>query len=168
MNIRRATFDDLEVVMHLIDKVVPLMQAVGNHQWDENYPDRAAFTKDITEQQLWVATQGDIIVGVIAITHDQEPAYMQVPGWNINEEAIVAHRLAVDPDHRGKGIAEALLMQCEEVAHNDGIKLLRLDTQELNRPMQNLFLKIGYQLGGEIELDGRLGQRFLAYEKRLL
>ncbi|WP_158824721.1 GNAT family N-acetyltransferase [Mucilaginibacter lacusdianchii] len=167
MNIRLATLEDIEPIMQLIRDVVPLMQATGNQQWDATYPNPDIFSQDIEASQLWVADLDNSIVGVIAITNSQEGEYAQVPGWDITEPAIVAHRLAVSPHHQGKGIAAALLHQCEVVAQVQGVTLLRLDTNTLNRPMQNLFMKIGYHLAGEIALNNRPNQRFLAFEKRL-
>jgi GNAT superfamily N-acetyltransferase len=167
MNIRLAELSDLDAIMLLVKQVLPVMQATGNLQWDETYPNAEAFTTDIQAEQLWVADEDDVIAGVIAITQKQEPEYAQVPNWDINEPAVVAHRLAVSPIMQGKGIAAALLHQCEEVAKEKGISLLRLDTNTVNRPMQNLFLKIGYSLGGEIILNKRPTLKFMAFEKRL-
>jgi len=167
MTIRLATLQDIQPIMELINQVLPIMQATGNMQWDHTYPNPEVFTHDVQNEQLWVADIDGTVAGVIAICQGQEPEYGQVAGWDITEPAIVAHRLAVSPDMQGKGIANALLSQCEVVAVAKQIPLIRLDTNMGNRPMQNLFLKIGYNLGGEIALNKRPGMRFLAFEKRL-
>ncbi len=167
MNIRLATLADIDAVMRLVKQVVPIMQATGNLQWDNNYPNAEIFTADVQAGQLWVADLDGEIAGVIAITLEQEPEYAQVPEWDITEPAVVAHRLAVSPDMQGKGIANSLLQQCEVVARQKDIPLIRLDTNTVNRPMQNLFLKIGYHLGGEIALHKKPGLKFIAFEKRL-
>lgn len=167
MNIRLATLADIDAIMRLVKLVVPIMQATGNLQWDDKYPDTAVFTTDVQTQQLWVADIDGQIAGVIAITIGQEPEYGQVAEWDVNEPAVVAHRLAVSPDMQGKGIANSLLHQCEVVAREKDIPLIRLDTNTVNRPMQNLFLKIGYHLGGEITLHKKPGLKFMAFEKRL-
>jgi ribosomal protein S18 acetylase RimI-like enzyme len=168
MTIRLATLQDIEAIMQLVKLVLPIMQATGNLQWDDTYPNADAFITDVKNEQLWVADFDGEIVGVIAITEQQEPEYAQVPGWDITEPAIVAHRLAVSPTMQGKGIAAALLRQCEVVARQKGISLIRLDTNTVNRPMQNLFLKLGYNLGGEITLLKRPDLRFMAFEMRLM
>ena len=167
MIIRLATPADIDAIMHLVKQVVPIMQATGNLQWDDKYPDGEVFTADVQAGQLWVADVDGKIAGVIAITTEQEPEYGQVPEWDITEAAIVAHRLAVSPDMQGKGIANRLLQQCEVVARQKDIPLIRLDTNTVNRPMQNLFLKIGYHLSGEITLHKKPGLKFMAFEKRL-
>jgi ribosomal protein S18 acetylase RimI-like enzyme len=166
MRIRLAVDEDLPALMRLVQRVVPLMRATGNLQWDENYPDEAVFRRDIDLKQLWIGEIGTEIAGIAAITMDQEPDYAQV-GWDISEPAIVVHRLAVDPPFRGAGAASALMQKAEEVAFERGITVLRVDTNTQNEATQRLFPKLGYLLAGEIGLQFRPGLRFFCYEKRL-
>jgi ribosomal protein S18 acetylase RimI-like enzyme len=164
--IRLATVDDLPALMQLVRQVVPLMRATGNLQWDDTYPNTEVFTRDIELDQLWIAEIDGAIGGVAAITTDQTPEYAEV-GWDLNERAIVVHRLAVDPEFRGQGIAGALMQQAEAVAIDSGISVLRVDTNTHNEATQRLFPKLGYTFAGEIGLGFRPGLRFLCYEKRL-
>ena len=167
MLLRLAQLSDLPALMALVRRVVPLMQAAGNHQWDSEYPHAGTFTRDIELAQLWVAeTNTGTLAGLAAITTDQEPEYAQV-GWDILQPAIVVHRLAVDPAHRGAGIAAALMQQAESVARSRGIPILRVDTNSHNQATQSLFPKLGYTYAGETGFSFRPGLRFLCYEKRL-
>jgi ribosomal protein S18 acetylase RimI-like enzyme len=166
MRLRQATENDLPALMELVRRVVPLMRASGNLQWDENYPNETVFQRDIDLDQLWIAEVDAGIAGVAAITMDQEPDYSQA-GWDIAEPAIVVHRLAVDPAFRGLGAAGALMKKAEEIAVERAITVLRVDTNTQNEATQRLFPKLGYQLAGEINLAFRPGLRFLCYEKRL-
>lgn len=166
MIIRLAVATDIPQIMQLVSKVVPLMRAAGNFQWGDDYPNPEVFSRDITIGQLWVAELEDEVVGVSAITTDQDPEYADA-GWNINDKAIVTHRLAVDPDRQGMGIAKALMVQAEVVAKTGGINILRVDTNSENKATQALFPKLGYQFSGEINLAKRPGLRFFCYEKLL-
>jgi ribosomal protein S18 acetylase RimI-like enzyme len=166
MTIRLAVAADIPKIMHLVSKVVPLMRAIGNFQWGDDYPNPEVFANDITIGQLWVAEMEDKLVGVSAITKDQDPEYVDA-GWDINEKAIVTHRLAVDPDCQGMGIAKALMNQAEEVAKASDISILRVDTNSENMATQALFPKLGYQFSGEISLAKRPGLRFFCYQKLL-
>jgi GNAT superfamily N-acetyltransferase len=166
MTIRLATPSDIPALMNLIRKVVPLMRESGNFQWDDHYPNETVFSQDITQHQLWVADIDGQLAGVAALTEDQEPEYAQV-GFDLDQRAIVPHRLAVNPSFRGQGVAAALLAQAEQLALNRGIAFLRIDTNSENQVTQKLFPKMGYKYAGEITLGFRPGLRFLAYEKRL-
>ena len=170
MQVRQAKSEDVAAVMAVVRRVVPLMRAGGNLQWDDQYPNATVFERDVELAQLWVAQIDDKIdgqiAGVAAITTDQEPEYANV-GWDISEPAIVVHRVAVDPAFRGQGVAAALMLQAETVARSRGIGVLRVDTNTQNAATQKLFPKLGYVLSGETELGFRVGLRFLCYEKRL-
>jgi len=166
MLVRQGEFEDVAAVMALVRRVVPLMRANGNLQWDAHYPDAAVFERDVGQAQLWVADDEGRIAGVAAITTDQEPEYAEV-GWDTTELAVVVHRLAVDPAFQGKGVAMALMLQAEAVARRREIAVLRVDTNTQNEATQRLFPKLGYSLAGEIGLGFRPGLRFRCYEKRL-
>ncbi len=166
MPLRLATPTDLPALTDLLARVVPLMQATGNYQWDDAYPNSVVFQQDIDAGDLWVAEIDGQVAGVAALTTKQEPEYAQV-GWDLNELAIVTHRLAVDPRFQGQGVAIALLNQAEIVAKARGSNILRIDTNTQNQATQRLFPKLGYQFAGEIGLGFREGLRFYCYEKRL-
>jgi ribosomal protein S18 acetylase RimI-like enzyme len=142
------------------------MQAAGNFQWNDTYPNPEVFTEDIALNQLWVAEIDGSVAGVSAITTEQYPEYAEA-GLDINEPAIVTHRLVVGPNYRGKGIAEALLMEAEHEALRRGIPLLRIDTNKENKAAQKLFIKMGYVFAGEIGLAPRPGMRFVCLQKQL-
>lgn len=166
MTIHRATLNDIPGITEVIKEVVPLMNAAGNFQWDATYPNKQVFENDIAANQLWIAKVGDSVAGVAAITTDQDAEYADV-GWDINELAIVTHRLAVSPRFQGMGIAAALLEQAEQEAINRGISLLRIDTNASNQATQKLFPKLGYVFAGEIGLGFRPNLRFYCYEKKI-
>lgn len=166
MHIRRATLTDVPQIMQAVKEVVPLMQAAGNFQWDDKYPNPQAFAADIELNQLWVAdTDGDI-AGAAAITTEQYPEYVQA-GLDVSQTAIVVHRLVVSPRYQGKGIARLLLEEAEAEAKRRDIKFLRIDTNIQNKTAQLLFPKLGYVFAGKISLEFRPGLRFVCFEKKL-
>jgi ribosomal protein S18 acetylase RimI-like enzyme len=166
MNIRLAVTADIPAIMELIKEVVPLMRASGNFQWDDTYPNPGVFGDDIALGQLWVADIDGQIAGVTAITTEQYDEYA-LAGMDITQPAIVTHRLAVNVNFRGRGIAEALLKQAEVVAVKRGISILRVDTNSNNKATRRLFPKMGYEFMGEMPLSFRPNLRFYCYEKVL-
>ena len=164
MRIKLATQNDLPALMALLRRVVPLMLASGNRQWDEGYPNESVFERDIALAQLWIAETEDGIAGVAALTMDQEPEYAQA-NWDMSAKALVVHRLAVDPAFRGAGVASALMRKAEQVAVEQGFVVVRVDTNTENAATQRLFPKLGYRRTGEIGLGTRPGLRFFCYEK---
>ncbi|KQR67260.1 GNAT family N-acetyltransferase [Pedobacter sp. Leaf176] len=166
MIIRLAKLEDVPQIMQLVRKVIPLMHNSGNFQWGNDYPGSEVFIRDISLYQLWLSELDNKITGLAAITTEQDPEYIDV-GWNIEAEAIVTHRLAVDPDCQRMGIANALMSQAELIAKASGIKILRVDTNSENTATNRLFPKLGYQYSGEISFARRPGLRFYCYQKLL-
>ncbi|MBJ6108487.1 GNAT family N-acetyltransferase [Hymenobacter sp. BT523] len=163
---RRATLADVPAILALVRRVVPLMNASGNFQWSADYPNEAVFTADVKQNNLWVAELDGAVVGVAALTQDQDAEYAQAD-WDVTEPALVTHRLAVDPAAQGRGVALALMTEAEKQAAVQGLRVLRVDTNSENAATQRLFPKLGYRFAGEISLAFRPGLRFFCYEKRL-
>lgn len=166
MQIRLAVQEDIAAVIELLRRIVPSMRAAGNLQWDERYPGAAVFEHDVEQKQLWVAEIDGVLAGMIAVTTGQEPDYGHA-GWDVEEAGVMLHRLAVDPEFRGAGVAAALMKKAEEVAVEHGVTAVRTDTSAENKAAQKLFLKLGYVAMGEIGLSFRPGLRVICYEKRL-
>ncbi|SNR50393.1 GNAT family N-acetyltransferase [Hymenobacter mucosus] len=165
--LRLATAADIPAILSIVRRVVPLMQASGNHQWTTDYPNEEVFRRDIAQGHLWVAELDGRVAALGALTHnDQDPEYAQAD-WDATEPALVTHRLAVDPSAQGHGLAAALLQQAEVLAAEQGLRMLRVDTNSENAATQRLFPKLGYRFAGEITLAFRPGLRFFCYEKQL-
>lgn len=166
MRTRLAKRDDLPSLMGIVRRVVPLMRAEGNLQWDDTYPNEEVFLDDIAKARLWVTEIENDVAGVIALTTDPEPDYAQAD-WDTTLPALVVHRLAVNPAFRGAGVAKALMLKAEQVALSQNISIVRTDTNMQNQATQKLFPGLGYRFAGEISLRMRPGLRFLCYEKHL-
>jgi ribosomal protein S18 acetylase RimI-like enzyme len=167
---RLANEDDMDRIMEIITIVVKIMNESGNFQWDDTYPTPEKFRSDISKGNLWVCVEKleNIIVGVCAITNDQDPEYRDC-GWDIDELAIVPHRLAIHPDYRRYGIGRKFLQLAEQIGIERGIKYLRIDTITVNQPMQNLFKQLNYEYKGEITIPCKKpGLRFYCYDKTLI
>ena len=141
------------------------MHAYGNYQWDEVYPTEQDFASDITQGDLFVSEAEGQICGLICI-NQTEPAVYADAGWTLAEKALVLHRMAVDPDMRGRGTGSELLQQAETLALSLGLRYLKTDTYALNEKAQQLFLKHGYHFCGEIQFR-KMEHQFYCYEKVL-
>ncbi len=162
---RKASVEDIDCVVEIVKEVVPLLNAQGNYQWNDTYPLRSDFEKDVQNQELWVAVLNDQIVGFGAITTDQPEEYADC-GLDISKEAVVAHRVAVTPRVRNKGIAAGILSLSDHVAKERNMKILRVDTNAINMPMQRVIEKLGYTYFGEVSFKNKPpSMRFKCYEK---
>ena len=164
---RLATHADLPAIVAIVRAVVPLMNAAGNWQWTSDYPTEDVFRHDIEQQHLWVAELNGHVAAVAALTHNHQDAEYAQADWDVTEPALVTHRLAVAPAAQGQGLAAALLAHAEVLARQQGLRVVRVDTNSENQATQRLFPKLGYRYAGEITLAFRPGLRFFCYEKWL-
>jgi GNAT superfamily N-acetyltransferase len=168
MRARLATEGDVQAVVDIAQKVVPLMQGAGNFQWDDSYPIEEHFFVDVQNSHLWVVTDtADTVVGFGALTTAQPEEYAQ-SGCDISKPSIVPHRMAVDPSAQRSGAGRLLFDKAEELARESGFQFVRVDTNTCNVAMQRLILKSGFSLKGEISLVGKSGSlRYFCYEKNI-
>ena len=173
---RKATPADLPVIMDIIRQAQRGLAELEVDQWQDGYPDEAAFLRDMEHGYCYVAvedaeitecTPGQIL-GVAAIIPDGEPDYDRIYEGNwLNEGSyMTVHRVAVDDRVKRKGVASFLLTEAAEMAREQGLQSLRLDTHPDNQRMQACLERNGLQCCGRIYLS-RGGDARLAYEKCL-
>jgi ribosomal protein S18 acetylase RimI-like enzyme len=78
-----------------------------------------------------VAADGDQVVGVVLGSHDHRK------GW--------INRLAVLPEYRRRGIAEALVSACERGFRTHGIEIIAALIEPENPESEALFEKLGFR-----------------------
>ena len=88
-------------------------------------------------------------VGCAVFNTQEEPAYAAIP-WSVPGPAMVIHKLAVDPAVQRRGVASALFACCEDLARQQGIASLRIDTYSLNDRMQALIRRQGFTPTGAV------------------
>ena len=76
---------------------------------------------------------------------------------------ICVHRISVDNEYKGKGLASTILDQV--VAMYPDYHSVRMDTHHDNLSMQSFLTKYGFKYCGEITLKSGALRR--AYEKRI-
>lgn len=163
--IRGAVLEDLETIMSIIKETIVEMHSYNNYQWDENYPKEKDFMDDIKKGHLFVEEREGKLVGFICI-NKVEPIEYKGLNWLLNRDAMVVHRMAVNPCCRREGIGTALMKFTDELALKNNITYLKTDTYSLNTKMDALFKKSGYNFVGEMNFLGK-EKTFYCYEKVL-
>jgi len=163
--IRKATFDDVNSIMKIVQETIVEMGNYNNTQWDENYPQKSNFIEDINKGELYVIDE-DGELGGFACINKVEPEEYKNLTWKLDVTALVIHRMAVNAKFRRKGIGSRLINFADKLAQGQNIKLLKTDTYSLNTKMQGLFKKCGYTYVGEINFL-RKEKQFYCFEKTI-
>ena len=83
------------------------------------------------------------------------------------EKAVIL-RIAVHPDHRGKGIAKELIRRCLDVLTGRNIRIVELDVELIQREAIRLYEKFGFKIANIIVFPSdTLGEEETFYIMRL-
>ena len=165
-NFRKAAAVDIPQIWTIIQQAIVRRKNDGSLQWQDGYPNETVIQQDISKGIGYILTQNDItIIGYAAVLFNDEPAYGQLKGtWLSNEEFAVVHRVAISNDYLGKGLAQKIFCFTEDLALQNNIHSIKIDTNFDNIPMLKILKKLGYTYCGEVTFRGCARK---AFEKRL-
>ena len=84
--------------------------------------------------------------------------------WLTNRDFAVVHRVAISDDYIGKGLAQKIFLFTEDLALENNIFSIKVDTNFDNIPMLKILEKLGYTHCGEVAFRGGVRK---AFEKKL-
>ena len=151
-SIRKATFDDIDLVAEIYNKIHELEEAgevsIG---WNSKvYPVRETALDALKADTLFVMTINDEVVASAIINQEQLSAYSSVE-WSFpasDDKVGVLHTLVVDPSFGKQGLGKAFVSYFEKYCKENGYIVVRLDTQVKNTRPFNMYLNLGYKLAG--------------------
>ncbi len=165
MFFRKGTLLDLNAVTEIYDAARAIMKKSNIPQWQDGIPGRETFISDVQNGFAYVLEEAGAVIGTIQII-DYEPYYeLIVNGCWTEQNALVAHRVAVSDKCRKQGVGSTLISEAEKIALQKGKKALRLDTHEKNYRMRGLLEKNGFKAVGTVFMPD--GSPRIAYEKLL-
>ena len=166
MIFRKTKLEEVSDIMRMIDQAKAYMKAQGIDQWQNGYPNAEAFEQDIEKGYSSVMEDDGKVIGTMAVIFDGEPTYDKIHegAWKTTEEPYAAiHRVAVDADCKGIGIAGAMMEAVEEICRERGVRSIKNDTHRDNKSMQRFQAKAGFEYCGIIYLAD--GAERIAFEK---
>lgn len=150
----------------IIQQAIVRRKNDGSQQWQDGYPNEDVIKQDIAKGIGYVLTDDNTIIGYAAILFNDEPAYKLIKGtWLTNEEFIVVHRVAISDNYIGKGLAQKIFLFTEDLALENKIFSIKVDTNFDNIPMLKILEKLGYSYCGEVSFRGNARK---AFEKILI
>lgn len=155
---------DVPRVMELVGRAIRDMEGKGIEQWDDVYPDASIFSMDAGFYTLRGLFEGAKLIGVFTLNEYQDEEYKDVD-WELDDPApLVLHRLCLDPEYQGKGLAKLILSHVENYARANGYRSIRLDAFNENPASLALYSKTGFEKRGMVRF--RKGD-FACFEKIL-
>ena len=148
--IRRAKISEIPDILTITQACAKKMQENGIFQWNEHYPSKEAFQKDIDRGELFVMEEKNTVQGTIVISTVMDEEYKPIQWLTPNGNSVYIHRLSVHPNLQGKGLAQQMMDFAENHAREHGFVSVRLDTFSQNKRNQRFYEQRGYQKLGDI------------------
>ena len=159
--IRKATYEDIPVLMEIFRNARAIMRASGNmNQWNDSYPSEEIVRKDIDNGNCMVLCEGGQIIATMAFIAGPDPTYAEIHdgAWLNDAPYHVIHRIAVhEPGHdTARRLLDWGFTQT---------RCIRIDTHRDNIIMHHILRKYGFTHCGVILLAN--GAPREAYQKNL-
>lgn len=160
-----ARWEELDAVMDILHNGRMFQRAQGFVQWDDTHPTREAVEEDIRSGNGYAIRVDGELAGYLCLGFDGDPAYPEIRGvWRFDGAYAVVHRMAIGPNHRGRGLTGEVFRLAGVIAKSRGVEILRIDTHEDNLRMRHVLEKNGFLCCGTVVQNG--GER-LAFDQKL-
>lgn len=162
--IRCAKISEITDILTLTKACAAYMIQNGIYQWNNQYPSKEVFEKDIKRQELYVLEIDGLLIGTLVLSTYIDKEYIPVKWLTPNKNNLYIHRLAVHPNHQKKGYAQQMMDFGENHARKNDFKSIRLDTFSQNTRNHKFYEIRGYQKLGPINFFHQSEYPFYCYE----
>ncbi len=164
MIIRKATLPEIPAIWIILQQAIARRKQDGSDQWQNGYPNPQIVEDDIHKGWGYVIEENEKVIAYAAIIFGIEPAYNDLKGkWLTYGDYVVVHRVATSNAVKGKGIGLKLFEMVEDLAIENKVYSVKVDTNFDNVPMLKILENLKYTYCGEVFFEGPRR----AYEKVL-
>lgn len=161
MIIHNAEINDIDSILNIVKDTKKYFKDNGIPQWQSAYPDDDTFIHDINSKQLYVIKDDDEVIGFFAVVHyDPNYDYIENGKWFDNSDYVAIHRMAIKSNYKRKGVATYAFDELKKK-----YKHIRIDTHELNKPMNCLILKNNFKYCGIVYMEDKTKRNAYEYSK---
>ena len=159
MELIKATIEDTKTVADIYESVKGGEFSV----WNENYPTLEDALRDEAANCLYILREDGETIGCISVEPVAEDD--DLPFWKINDGTHrEVSRVAVRPDHQGKGYARRMTEMLINILKSEGVSSVHLLAAKKNLPAVNTYRSLGFDFIGECF---RYGADYFVCEKIL-
>lgn len=171
--IRKAMIEDIDQIENSYTELLTYEKENGtNSNWVLNvYPTRSTAQNAFEEGTLYVLEENGKVCASMILNQTQPKEYAGLD-WTYKaepEEVLVLHTLCIPPSAAGKGYGSQMVGFTVDLARKRGLKAVRLDTWEENKPAASLYNKMGFKFAGsaDVMLSNLIPERQIFFELSL-
>lgn len=168
--LRKATSDDLNAIIEIINQAKEFLKSYGSPQWQDGHPTTEMLENDIQQHNSWVLVVDGKVAGTAVLETKRDPHYDNITEgqWSKPDEPYtIIHRVAISSKIRGQHLGRFLFATLLSVGYAQGIRNFRYDTHQVNIPMQKIGENMGFSRRGIIYVDDKIDTKRIAYELNL-
>ena len=147
MKIINCYLNDISKIFELYRIATDYMKLKKQVAWPDF--ERELIIKEIKDQRQWKILIDNEIACIWAITLNDELIW----GNENNEPSVYIHRIATNPDFRGRNLVKHIVGWADNYCIDNNLKYVRMDTVGLNKGLISHYKKLGFDFLGTKELD---------------
>ncbi|MGP8216731.1 MAG: GNAT family N-acetyltransferase [Bacteroidia bacterium] len=147
MKIVNSTEQDTDTIFGLYRLATEYQRANGYNLWKEFDPELIA--TEIKENRHWKIVMYGQIACIFSVIYSDPLLW----GEQDNDYSIYIHRIATNPEFKGKGMMQLIIDWAKSQAKETGRKFIRMDTWADNKNLTGYYVKCGFNIVGYRQLD---------------
>jgi len=151
MEIRNSVLEDKDIIRDFCAAASDFQKSKSTVSWPLFDP--KLIENEIREKRQWKMMVGDEVVCIWAIT-DSDP---QIWGDRNAEPALYLHRIATNPNFRGRNLVLDVVVWAKRYAKTKNLQYIRMDTVGENLGLIKHYKKCGFDFLGLSELEDTEG-----------
>jgi GNAT superfamily N-acetyltransferase len=112
ISIQKLNLSYLEPLTDILSRVVQHLISNGIDQWDDKYPNAEILIRDLESQWAYGLFCDSQLAGYIVLNEFQDKEYAEIPWKYTSGSQLTIHRLFIDPQYQGKGLAQKNARLC--------------------------------------------------------
>ncbi len=146
MQVSNSSFRDLNTIFQLFDHAIAYQKRNDFQLWPQF--SRSLIESEIKEKRHWKITDNTKIVCVFSVMYNDPVIWGEMD----KDPSVYLHRIAVNPEFKGKGIVKIIKDWATIHAKANNKKYLRMDTWGNNETIRNYYIQCGFNYIGQQQL----------------
>lgn len=143
---------DLEFIFRLFDSAINYQKMNGYNLWPTF--SRGLIESEIAGNRHWKIVEDGKILCVFSVMYNDPVIW----GERDKEPSVYLHRIAVNPQHKGKGMMKLIRAWALDHARKTGKTFVRMDTWGNNETLRDYYISCGFDYIGQQQLHFAEGQ----------
>lgn len=146
LKIVNTSVNDLDFTFYLFESAIAYQKKNGYELWPQFSEE--LIKNEIREKRHWKILDGEIMVCIFSVMYSDPLIWLE----KNNDPSVYLHRIAINPEFKGKGIMKLIKTWAIAHAKENHKKYVRMDTWGNNETLRNYYISCGFNYIGQQHL----------------